>query len=82
MIKRRLPQLLAGKNIRSDCEVCGANNWQLPDDDNAELRLSIAEPSGQISIPGPSFNAHFMLCFNCGNVRLHASHIINPDRGR
>ena len=81
MARKRLPQLLAGKNVRPNCEVCDANNWQLPPDESAEIRISVIEPNGAFSLPGPSFNAHFMICYNCGNVRIHASQIIEPTPG-
>lgn len=71
---------LNAKKVFTNCEACGANKWGIPATPSGGLMVSVPIAQfGSISIPGPSIPAYVMVCENCGNIRTHASSIV--DRG-
>ena len=72
-------QFIQAKRLNVVCEVCGQNNWSIPERDGGLLvAIPIAPSGGNFVIPPPSIGAALMVCSNCGNIRMHAMAIVKP----
>ena len=60
------------------CELCGTNNWAVPQASDGLLIASPILQQGGFSIPPPSIPAAITVCTNCGNIRMHALAIVKP----
>lgn len=78
-IRAKFAAFLQSKKANPNCISCGANNWTIPDDDSATLRLPILERGNVISMPGPAIPSYIMICGNCGFIRMHAVAIVDPE---
>lgn len=70
---------LQDKKTNPVCELCGHNNWMIPDGKSGIVNLPIPSEDGSFVIPPPSVPALLMVCNNCGNIRFHAAGLIDPS---
>ncbi|MDK2756425.1 MAG: hypothetical protein KYX66_06785 [Blastomonas fulva] len=78
IIRGKMATFLKDKKATPNCSSCGSNNWTVPDDEMAMLRLPIFEQGNIISMPGPAIPAYIMLCNNCGFIRMHSVAVVDP----
>lgn len=67
------------KRVQLTCEACGSANWSMAE---ANAGLAVGLPVHQESIvplPTAVVPAYALICQNCGNIRLHAAAIVNPQ---
>jgi hypothetical protein len=68
---------MSKRGIKAACEVCNQNNWGIPDEGQGlVVSLPVRQSGGNLVLPGPSIDAVVMICSNCGNIRFHASGIV------
>ncbi|GIW50776.1 MAG: hypothetical protein KatS3mg081_0131 [Gemmatimonadales bacterium] len=67
--KDKVLEKLRERRVRSDCELCGQNNWAFVEQ---AIGLPLTDLSGNVVIPGPQIPAAALVCKNCGNVRTFA----------
>ena len=69
---------LAKRGVQMNCEVCKGNCWTMAE---VNAGLSLALPVFQeTSTPNPSalVPAYALICQKCGNIRLHATAVVDP----
>jgi len=71
--KQKVLAAINSKKIKSNCELCGQNNWSVADQ---AVTLLVSNLEGGISLPPPHIPTAALVCNNCGNVRLFALSVL------
>lgn len=78
--REELLSFLTTAKANVHCEICGKNDWTVPEDPQLSLRLSIQDMDQDgVNLGGPYVPADSMFCNNCGNIRLFAFNLIHPN---
>lgn len=77
-IRPKLIKFLQSRGTNPLCAACGKNDWAIPEDEAAIVRIPVLEKGG-FSFPGPAIPAAVMICNNCGNIRFHAAAMVDPE---
>ncbi len=68
------------KGARSDCAMCGHNDWGgLGEAAEAEVVSLASPPPGGEYTAGHGHAAYGWACKNCGFIRLHAVMVLAPE---
>jgi len=64
--KKALEELSKKWTGKKECEICGTNNWSVPDD----IVMPMAFTGGGLTIGGPTYPQLQIICSNCGNTKI------------
>jgi hypothetical protein len=67
--RERVLAKLREKGVRPQCELCGANDWNMVEQ---PVMTVVASGSGAFALPPPHIPSVALICKNCGNTRLLA----------
>jgi hypothetical protein len=85
MASTKIQEFLRTRGVKPECELCGQNNWSLPEDDTPiTVSLGTEQRNPQNALYPLAKNAiltYPAVCINCGNIRLHAQAIVDKPKG-
>ena len=72
MPKGSFAKISAPKITRHQCESCGANDWQIVEEENGQEPAIISVSREGFGIPPPSISMSLLICKNCLYTRFYA----------
>lgn len=78
-----IADFLAAAGANPSCGICGQNNWFLNQEDAARTAMILKNSAdGSFTIPPAHIPIIWMVCNNCGNLRMHSREVIEQWRAK
>jgi hypothetical protein len=77
----RINAFLPKRGAQGPCAACGQNAWTLVGGAGWSVTLPMIDGAGTIPSAPPNVPVYTLVCNNCGNLRLHASRVVDADDG-